>query len=216
SKLWPRLDNFKQHLIRMHPAEDVEALVKKSEQWHAEEEGDGMSQGPDAHTQDSVINSLQNVKRLRSPPRPLGAGPAQLRGDRPLSRRWDLTPPTPAAAANQDRRTDLRQILTEPGRQPLSNGERPLQPTPAPAMHPPPPPPSAAPNPSHPNPNPNPPPNPLPNTPPSTTNHASNPPPTPASRTHPSSASCRQKPAVAPASGKTGAATSTNPIRGTA
>lgn len=30
SKLWPRLDNFKQHLIRMHPSENVEALVKKS------------------------------------------------------------------------------------------------------------------------------------------------------------------------------------------
>ena len=29
SKLWPRLDNFKQHLIRMHPIEDVEALVKR-------------------------------------------------------------------------------------------------------------------------------------------------------------------------------------------
>jgi hypothetical protein len=29
SKLWPRLDNFKQHLIRMHPNEDIDLLVKK-------------------------------------------------------------------------------------------------------------------------------------------------------------------------------------------
>lgn len=29
SKLWPRLDNFKQHLIRMHPNEDIDALCKK-------------------------------------------------------------------------------------------------------------------------------------------------------------------------------------------
>lgn len=29
SKLWPRLDNFKQHLIRMHPTEDIDALVKR-------------------------------------------------------------------------------------------------------------------------------------------------------------------------------------------
>lgn len=29
SKLWPRLDNFKQHLIRMHPMEDIDALCKK-------------------------------------------------------------------------------------------------------------------------------------------------------------------------------------------
>lgn len=29
SKRWPRLDNFKQHLSRMHNEEDEDALLKK-------------------------------------------------------------------------------------------------------------------------------------------------------------------------------------------
>lgn len=128
----------------------------RSEQWHAEEEGETLTDG---HSQESVISSLQNVKRLRSPPRQFGA-PIHVDGD-PLapSRRWDLTPPTTATI--QDRRTDFRQILTGPGGQtisqgpppPQSNGERPLQPNPmqppAPPPHlqgPPPPPPSMSPS----------------------------------------------------------------------
>ncbi|RMZ90171.1 hypothetical protein DV736_g2581, partial [Chaetothyriales sp. CBS 134916] len=67
SKLWPRLDNFKQHLIRMHPNEELDALVKKSEQWHADEEEAEASQGL-SNTQESAISALQNVKRLCSPP----------------------------------------------------------------------------------------------------------------------------------------------------
>lgn len=115
---------------------------RRSEQWHAEEEGDSYSQ-PDGHSQDSVINSLQNVKSLRSPPRQVG-GPPRLDGGPALSRRWDLTPPT--TANNQERRGDLRQILTDPARPiqnpPHSNGERRLEPSPAMqpplAPHPPP------------------------------------------------------------------------------
>lgn len=29
NKKWPRLDNFRQHLARMHNAEDTEELLKK-------------------------------------------------------------------------------------------------------------------------------------------------------------------------------------------
>lgn len=29
-KIWPRLDNFKQHLIRMHPDHEVDDLVRQS------------------------------------------------------------------------------------------------------------------------------------------------------------------------------------------
>ncbi|KPI45779.1 uncharacterized protein AB675_268 [Cyphellophora attinorum] len=132
SKLWPRLDNFKQHLIRMHPNEDIDALVKRSEQWQEEEEG-----GPDSmqldriDTQDSVISSLQNVKRLRSPPHLPGPS-----GDRMLTHRWDVTPPT--SATNPQGRPDqlLRGIVDKPqtngtpasGRQP-GDPYRQIQPT---------------------------------------------------------------------------------------
>lgn len=34
TKRWPRLDNFKQHLHRMHHEEDGEALLKKSMEWY--------------------------------------------------------------------------------------------------------------------------------------------------------------------------------------
>ncbi|KAJ5177517.1 Zinc finger C2H2 [Penicillium coprophilum] len=34
NKKWPRLDNFKQHLNRMHQEEDGEALLKKSMDWY--------------------------------------------------------------------------------------------------------------------------------------------------------------------------------------
>ncbi len=136
---------------------------RRSEQWHAEEEGDSFSQ-PDGHSQDSVINSLQNVGSLRSPPHPLGA-PSRIDGGPAVSRRWDLTPPT--TANNQERRGDLRQILTEPSRpiqnQSQTNGERRLEPSPAMqpplAPHPPPstaPPVSSPPQHQHPNPPPRP------------------------------------------------------------
>ncbi|RMZ92112.1 hypothetical protein DV736_g671, partial [Chaetothyriales sp. CBS 134916] len=32
-KTWPRLDNFRQHIIRMHPDQDVDRVVKQSRQW---------------------------------------------------------------------------------------------------------------------------------------------------------------------------------------
>lgn len=35
-KMWPRLDNFKQHLTRMHGNEDAAELLKKSEEWYQE------------------------------------------------------------------------------------------------------------------------------------------------------------------------------------
>ncbi|KAJ0421033.1 hypothetical protein BJY00DRAFT_312452 [Aspergillus carlsbadensis] len=34
NKKWPRLDNFRQHLARMHNTEDTEALLRKSQQWY--------------------------------------------------------------------------------------------------------------------------------------------------------------------------------------
>ena len=35
-KIWPRLDNFKQHLQRMHAEEDMDALIASSEAWYLE------------------------------------------------------------------------------------------------------------------------------------------------------------------------------------
>ena len=29
-KIWPRLDNFRQHCVRMHPNEKIDELVRKS------------------------------------------------------------------------------------------------------------------------------------------------------------------------------------------
>lgn len=88
----------------------------RSEQWHAEEEDQGGSQG-EQRTPDSVINSLQNVKRLRSPPRM--NGPPGIDNAPPGPRRWDLTPPT---GSNQHRAQELRQVMTDPSRQ--TNGDR--------------------------------------------------------------------------------------------
>ncbi|KAJ5915391.1 hypothetical protein N7466_011324 [Penicillium verhagenii] len=34
NKKWPRLDNFKQHLSRMHAGEDGDSLLRKSMEWH--------------------------------------------------------------------------------------------------------------------------------------------------------------------------------------
>ncbi|KAL2794085.1 hypothetical protein BJX66DRAFT_338226 [Aspergillus keveii] len=34
NKKWPRLDNFRQHLARMHNTEDTEALLRKSQEWY--------------------------------------------------------------------------------------------------------------------------------------------------------------------------------------
>ncbi|PTU23814.1 hypothetical protein P175DRAFT_0496941 [Aspergillus ochraceoroseus IBT 24754] len=34
NKKWPRLDNFRQHLARMHNDEDVEELLRKSHEWY--------------------------------------------------------------------------------------------------------------------------------------------------------------------------------------
>ncbi|KAJ5092191.1 hypothetical protein NUU61_007061 [Penicillium alfredii] len=36
NKKWPRLDNFKQHLGRMHGEEDADMLLKRSMDWHAQ------------------------------------------------------------------------------------------------------------------------------------------------------------------------------------
>jgi hypothetical protein len=67
-------------------------------------------------TQESATSLLQNVSKLRSPPRP--SAPPHLDTDRALTtRRWDVTPPTTATAP--DRRQDLQQILTT---KPQTNG----------------------------------------------------------------------------------------------
>lgn len=66
-------------------------------------------------TQDSVISSLQNVKRLRSPPRL--SGPSRSESDRILTHRWDMTPPT--TASTTERRQDLHRILAD---KPQTNG----------------------------------------------------------------------------------------------
>ncbi|RMZ80724.1 hypothetical protein DV738_g2596, partial [Chaetothyriales sp. CBS 135597] len=97
SKLWPRLDNFKQHLIRMHPNEELDALVKKSEQWHADEEEGETGQGL-VSAQDSAISALQNVRGLHSSPGPGSQGPllSPTENGVGLGRQWDLTPPTNA------------------------------------------------------------------------------------------------------------------------
>lgn len=87
----------------------------RSEQWHEDEEGSQDAMQLD-NTQDSVISSLQNVKRLRSPPRL--SGPSHSESDRLLStRRWDVTPPTSATATGRPQ--DLQQILAS---KPQTNG----------------------------------------------------------------------------------------------
>ncbi|RMZ82869.1 hypothetical protein DV737_g1897, partial [Chaetothyriales sp. CBS 132003] len=94
SKLWPRLDNFKQHLIRMHPNEELDALVKKSEKWHADEEEAEAIQGLSNTQESPIISALQNVKRVRSPPRLSSQGQLIPPTENGVGRQYDLTPPT--------------------------------------------------------------------------------------------------------------------------
>ncbi|KAN0086814.1 hypothetical protein V8E54_000502 [Elaphomyces granulatus] len=35
NKLWPRLDNFRQHLIRIHSTEDQDLLLRRSDEWYS-------------------------------------------------------------------------------------------------------------------------------------------------------------------------------------
>ncbi|KAJ5127465.1 hypothetical protein N7448_008244 [Penicillium atrosanguineum] len=60
NKKWPRLDNFKQHLSRMHNEEDGEALLKKSMDWYETVIGHQPNQQlDDSLSQDDILNETQ-------------------------------------------------------------------------------------------------------------------------------------------------------------
>ncbi|KAJ5752400.1 hypothetical protein N7520_009317, partial [Penicillium odoratum] len=58
NKRWPRLDNFKQHLSRMHAGEDGEELLKRSMDWH-----ESMTGRPDYKLEDTgSVGSLTDIQ----------------------------------------------------------------------------------------------------------------------------------------------------------
>ncbi|KAF3398248.1 hypothetical protein F1880_005637 [Penicillium rolfsii] len=59
SKRWPRLDNFKQHLGRMHHGEDPDALLKKSMDWYENLTGQPGHIPDDTASQDDPVNETQ-------------------------------------------------------------------------------------------------------------------------------------------------------------
>ncbi|KAJ5358634.1 uncharacterized protein N7496_011047 [Penicillium cataractarum] len=59
NKKWPRLDNFKQHLGRMHHGEDADALLKKSMDWYESLTGQPSQIPEDTASQDDPLNETQ-------------------------------------------------------------------------------------------------------------------------------------------------------------
>ena len=60
-KEWPRFDNFKQHLVRMHKTEDTDALIKRSNDWYENEKK------PPQPTSISTPQLQPSALRLRLP-----------------------------------------------------------------------------------------------------------------------------------------------------
>ena len=56
-KIWPRLDNFKQHLVRMHTAENFAQLLLRSEHWYE------IQNPPDPSHSPRVVEELRGQER---------------------------------------------------------------------------------------------------------------------------------------------------------
>ncbi|KAJ5166569.1 uncharacterized protein N7482_005350 [Penicillium canariense] len=67
NKKWPRLDNFKQHLSRMHHEEDADALLKKSMDWYENLTGQPGQIAEDSASQDDPDPSNETQQDLVSP-----------------------------------------------------------------------------------------------------------------------------------------------------
>ncbi|KAJ5312878.1 hypothetical protein N7508_003708 [Penicillium antarcticum] len=68
NKKWPRLDNFKQHLNRMHHDEDGDALLKKSMDWYDKVNGRHAGQSFDERStrDESVSEEQDDVSSVQS------------------------------------------------------------------------------------------------------------------------------------------------------
>ncbi|EPS26002.1 hypothetical protein PDE_00938 [Penicillium oxalicum 114-2] len=60
NKMWPRQDNFKQHLSRMHHGEDADALLKKSMDWY-ESSGRSLQSNEDTVSEDAFSEAQQDL-----------------------------------------------------------------------------------------------------------------------------------------------------------
>ncbi|KAJ5577826.1 uncharacterized protein N7459_006790 [Penicillium hispanicum] len=68
NKKWPRLDNFKQHLSRMHHEEDADALLQKSMDWYEGIMGRRASRKLDdtSSPEDSSVEAPQDMASVQS------------------------------------------------------------------------------------------------------------------------------------------------------
>ncbi|KAJ5491518.1 hypothetical protein N7539_003085, partial [Penicillium diatomitis] len=95
NKLWPRQDNFKQHLSRMHHGEDADALLKKSMEWYessgqlAHGHEDAASEDSSNETQQDLVHSnaaeVLSVSCTDSSLEDVDAIPSNLATPRPMS-----------------------------------------------------------------------------------------------------------------------------------
>ncbi|KAJ5757814.1 uncharacterized protein N7511_006508 [Penicillium nucicola] len=68
NKNWPRLDNFKQHLSRMHHEEDGDALLKKSMDWYDKVNGRQAGQGFEERSsrEESMSEEQEDLSSVQS------------------------------------------------------------------------------------------------------------------------------------------------------
>ncbi|CAI7650773.1 unnamed protein product [Penicillium pancosmium] len=66
NKRWPRLDNFKQHLSRMHHEEDADALLKKSMDWYDSVTGHRGQKIEDTTQDDSMLDIPHDMMSTHS------------------------------------------------------------------------------------------------------------------------------------------------------
>lgn len=66
NKRWPRLDNFKQHLSRMHHEEDADALLKQSMDWYESVTGHRGQKIEDTTQDDSLLDIPQDMMSTHS------------------------------------------------------------------------------------------------------------------------------------------------------
>ncbi|RMD40789.1 hypothetical protein DV735_g4341, partial [Chaetothyriales sp. CBS 134920] len=78
-KTWPRLDNFRQHVIRMHPDHDVDVVVQESRQWFQDNLARNKPSTPAPREEARVARPRAGLRgrRRRSAVATVTAGPEQ-------------------------------------------------------------------------------------------------------------------------------------------
>ncbi|KAI9657593.1 MAG: hypothetical protein M1821_002769 [Bathelium mastoideum] len=105
SKIWPRLDNFRQHVLKIHPDENADVLIRKSEELAAKSRTENTftaakTQPTDVLNPPPATNHTQSVQQLA----PITYDPSPTPHTRhyPQGPMWTL-PSQPGGSNNQQR-----------------------------------------------------------------------------------------------------------------